>query len=54
MPALVEEPFFLDKPLLLYRRHPHNLSRRMSRIRQLQTRLQLLFAHIIAAVHDRL
>lgn len=42
----------LRQPLLFYRRHPHNFSRRMSRSRQLTARLQLLAAHLAAAVRD--
>jgi glycosyltransferase involved in cell wall biosynthesis len=36
----------LEEPLLFYRRHPHNLSKRMSPLRRLQVRLQLLRAHL--------
>lgn len=42
----------LEQPLLLYRRHPHNLSRRMSRLRQVIARLQLIGSHLAAAVRD--
>lgn len=38
---------FLNEPLLLYRRHGNNYSRRMSPVRQLRLRLELLAAHLL-------
>jgi glycosyltransferase involved in cell wall biosynthesis len=38
---------FIDEPLLFYRRHSHNLSRKMTRLRQAKVRLQLLWTHLL-------
>ncbi len=38
--------FFVDEPLLLYRRHSHNLSQRLHPIKQVHSRLGLLWAHL--------
>jgi GT2 family glycosyltransferase len=40
---------FIDEDLLFYRRHPQNASRTKSLLRQVQTRLDLLIAHITHA-----
>ncbi|MCU1323321.1 MAG: glycosyl transferase family 2 [Acidobacteriaceae bacterium] len=40
--------FCVEEPLLFYRRHAHNVSRPLSRARQLQVRLQLLWAHLVS------
>jgi glycosyltransferase involved in cell wall biosynthesis len=37
---------FLEEPLLLYRRHGRNVSRRLSRMKQIRQRLELLWAHL--------
>jgi glycosyltransferase involved in cell wall biosynthesis len=39
---------YIDTPLLFYRRHPDNYSRKMSPLQRLKTRLQLLLAHALA------
>jgi GT2 family glycosyltransferase len=38
---------YLKEPLLLYRRHGHNVSRRLSRTRQIRQRIALLWAHLV-------
>jgi len=38
--------FFVDEPLLLYRRHSGNFSRRLSLIMRVRARLSLLWAHL--------
>lgn len=38
---------FVDEPLLLYRRHSQNLSRKMTWARQAKVRLQLLWTHCL-------
>ena len=38
--------FFLDEDLLFYRRHAKNASRTKSLVRQIQTRVELLLAHV--------
>jgi glycosyltransferase involved in cell wall biosynthesis len=41
------EAAFVDEPLLLYRRHTGNYSKRFSRIKQILLRLQLVTAHVV-------
>lgn len=43
---------YLKEPLLFYRRHGHNLSRRMSRLQQLRVRLELVLAHLAASIRE--
>ena len=38
---------FIDEPLLFYRRHSQNASRKMTRVQQVKARLQLLWAHFL-------
>jgi glycosyltransferase involved in cell wall biosynthesis len=46
------ETAYIDEPLLLYRRHVGNFSRRLSRWKQLQLRLQLIVAHLRHSFHQ--
>jgi glycosyltransferase involved in cell wall biosynthesis len=43
---------FIDEDLLFYRRHLNNASRTKSLLRQIQTRIELLMAHIRYAFHS--
>jgi glycosyltransferase involved in cell wall biosynthesis len=43
---------FIQEPLLLYRRHSGNLSRKMSRVRQATVRLQLLWVHALRCLRN--
>ena len=43
---------FIDEDLLLYRRHTNNASRTKSLLRQIQTRIDLLLAHIGYGFHS--
>lgn len=38
---------YIDEPLLFYRRHPQNVSRKMSRARQVKARLQSLWTNLL-------
>ncbi len=40
---------FIDEDLLLYRRHLNNASHTKSLLRQVQTRVELLLAHLVYA-----
>lgn len=41
----------LEEPLLLYRRHGSNVSRRLGRVDQIKLRLQLVMALLQSAFH---
>ena len=44
------ELVFIEKPMLFYRRHPGNFSRKLSRWAQLKVRIQLLWDHALRAL----